>query len=270
MPRVSVVMPAYNAAPFIAESVASLLSQDFTDFELIVVDDGSTDATADLIESIDDPRVRLARNPVNVGIAASRNRGVELSRGEYVAWQDADDVSAPTRLSRQVALLDARPEVVIVGGFLHFFGRGRESVRRYAPDDATVRARIFRYSPVAQPAAMVRRSALITAGPYDSAMEPSEDLDMSFRLGSLGAFANVQEVVLHYRESRGSATFTRLRQIERNTLQMRRTYARHDAYTMTNLDRCYNAAQRASMSLLPAALRTRMFNRLRNTPIPDR
>ena len=263
-PRVSVLTPAFNAAATLRESVASIQAQTFEDLEILVVDDGSTDATLDVAHAVaaGDPRVRVLQNPENVGIAASRNRCVAEASADLVAWQDADDISMPRRIEQQLAVLDDDPRVGMVGGFLLFFGAGPPSVRRYAADDASIRAQIFRHSPVAQPAAMVRRAALEAAGPYSSRFEPAEDLDMAFRIGVDAHFANVQDVVLRYRESTTSATARRLRKIEQDTLRIRWA-ARKLGYRMTAGDLAYNVAQALTMPMPPAA-RLALFKRIRN------
>ena len=265
-PRVSVVIPAYNAERVLEEAVRSILVQSYTDFELLVLDDCSSDGTLALARALaaEDHRIRVVANDTNLGIAGNRNAGVQLARGELIAWQDADDISLPHRLEHQVDFLDQHPEVGMVGGFLQFFGGRRETVRRYAEDDAALRRAIFRYSPVAQPAAMIRRELLLRVGPYSSTLE-AEDLDMSFRLGRVSAFANLQEVVIRYRENPTSATFTRLRKIERDTLHIRRMNAGRD-YRMTALDRVYNGVQALSAALMPPRLRIELFNLLRNRP----
>lgn len=114
-PRVSVLITTYNAASFIRETIASVLGQTFTDFELVVVDDGSTDATVAILASIEDPRLRILRTPRNLGIVGARNFGYRTLRGAYVAPLDHDDVWRPTRLAAGVAILDAQPETVFVG-----------------------------------------------------------------------------------------------------------------------------------------------------------
>ena len=106
-PEVSVIMPTYNSAPFVAESVAGVLAQTFTDLELILIDDGSTDGTLDLTEALAraDARVRLLRTPVNGGAAESRNLGISEARGRFIAFCDSDDVWRPRKLERQIALM---------------------------------------------------------------------------------------------------------------------------------------------------------------------
>ncbi len=114
-PRVSVLMPAYNAAGTIREAIDSALAQTLSDLEVVVVDDGSRDETAQIVASYADPRVRLLRNPKNLGMPATRQRGADAARGEYLAILDSDDRAHPTRFERQAAWLDAHPRCAVVG-----------------------------------------------------------------------------------------------------------------------------------------------------------
>jgi glycosyltransferase involved in cell wall biosynthesis len=265
---VSVVIPAYNAEPFLADAIDSILTQSYPHLELIVIDDASTDGTWEIARRAAerDTRVRAHRNPRNLGIAGNRNRGVALAAGTYLAWQDADDVSMPTRLERQVQYMEAHPGVAIVGGYIELFrGTRTLGVRRYPEDDASLRRCIFRYSPIAQPVAMLRLDALRTVGEYDLRYPPAEDLDMTFRLGQRYALGNVPEVLLRYRESDASATFTRLRDIEISTVAIRRRYRSAPGFRMTWGDALYNAAHRLSIHLVPAPVKIRLFNLWRNT-----
>jgi glycosyltransferase involved in cell wall biosynthesis len=270
-PLVSVVIPAYNAAPFLADAVRSILEQTYPHFEILVIDDASTDDTWTVAQRCADAdaRVRIHRNPRNLGIAGNRNRGVALARGKYLAWQDADDISMPTRLEKQVRLLEAHPDVAIVGGYIELFrGTTTLGVRKYAPDDASLRRCIFRYSPVAQPVAMLRLDALRSVGEYDLRYPPAEDLDMTFRLGEHHRLANVEEVLLRYRESDASATFTRLRKMESHTVAIRRHYSTSPAYHMTWGDWLFNLAHRASIRLVPPRLKIRLFSLWRDSAGP--
>jgi len=267
-PLVSVVIPAYNAAPFLAEAVHSILAQTYQHLEIIVIDDASTDGTWEVAQRCAeaDPRVRIYRNAQNLGIAGNRNRGVTLARGKYLAWQDADDVSMPARLEKQVRLLESHPDVAIVGGYIELFrGPTTLGVRKYAPDDASLRRCIFRYSPIAQPVAMLRLNALRAAGEYDLRYPPAEDLDMTFRLGQHHRLANVEEVLLRYRESEASATFTRLRKMEVSTVAIRRHYSGSPAYHMTWGDWLFNLAHRASIWLVPPRVKIRLFSLWRDS-----
>ena len=113
MPKISVIMPAYNAERYIREAIDSILRQTWSDFELIIIDDGSTDSTAAIIAGYTDNRIRFCPNAQNMGVAATLNRGLELACGAYVARMDADDISLPERFAKQAAYLDAHPNVTV-------------------------------------------------------------------------------------------------------------------------------------------------------------
>jgi glycosyltransferase involved in cell wall biosynthesis len=265
---VSVVIPAYNAERFLPAAVDSILGQSFREFELIIVDDCSTDATWDIAQryASGDARIRVYRNARNLGIAGNRNRGVSLAAGRYLAWQDADDISLPTRLEKQARFLDAHPEVAIVGAYIELFrGDVTLGVRRYPADDATMRRCIFRYSPLAQPAAMIRLDALRGVGDYDLRYPPAEDIDMTFRLGRHHRLGNIEEVLLRYRESEGSATFTGLRKIEMSTVAIRLRNRRAPGFHMTVGDALYTALHCCSIWLVPPRWKIRAFNLWRNS-----
>jgi glycosyltransferase involved in cell wall biosynthesis len=262
-----VITPAYNAASYIAAAVESVLAQTYREFEYIIVDDCSTDGTYEIIARYAEQYgcIKVVRNSVNLGIAGSRNRGLSLARGKYVMWQDADDVSLPYRMKEQVDLLERNPDVGIVGGGLRFFGHeGENRQRHYLTDDAAMRKIIFRYSPVAQPAAMVRKSVLDRCGEYR--YPPTEDLDMLFRIGRISKFANLNKIVLNYRESPTSATYSRLRLMERNTLRIRmRNLWR--GYSISSLDLLFNVLHMAALYLVPARTKLWLFSRLRDRRI---
>jgi glycosyltransferase involved in cell wall biosynthesis len=268
MPDISVVVPAYNAAPYLPAALDSILQQSFQSFEIVVIDDCSKDSTWAVIQqyAARDQRIRPYRNERNLGIAGNRNKGVSLATGRYIAWQDADDISLPTRLEKQFRFLEEHPEVGIIGGFLEIF-RGDDivGVRKYPPDDASLRRCIFRYSPIAQPAAMLRAEALRRAGEYDRRYPPAEDIDMTFRIGEHYALANLQEVVIRYREIESSATFTRLRKMELSTLEIRWKHSRSARYPISPVDVLYNAAHFVSVWIVPPKLKIRAFNWWRNS-----
>src|SRR5579864_8737730 len=117
-PKVSVLLAVHDGEPYVHEAVRGVLKQTFREFEFLVVDDASTDNTVAIVDSFADPRIRILRNEHNLGQVPSLNRGLLEARGEYVARIDADDVSLPRRLERQVALLDAQPEVALVGAWM--------------------------------------------------------------------------------------------------------------------------------------------------------
>lgn len=267
-PLVSVLMPAYNAEKYIAEAIESILSQTFKDFEFIIVDDASTDNTWKIIQEYakKDERISIYRNEKNLYIAENRNRLVNLAKGKYIAWQDADDVSMPVRLKKQSHFLEKNPQVGIVGGYLQFFDeKGTKSIRKYAISDKELRKNIFRFSPVAQPTAMIRKKCFEKVGLYNPKYPPAEDIDMSFRIGTFYEFANLPQITLKYREHLNSATFNKLKKIELSTLEVRRKNKGKNGYNMTLIDHIYNLLQYVSIFVLPGRIKIALFNAIRNS-----
>lgn len=266
--KVSVLTPAYNAEGFIGLAIESILKQTYSDFEYIIIDDCSTDGTWKLIQkySKKDKRIKIARNEKNLYIAGARNTLIKRASGKYIVWQDADDISEPNRIEHQFNYLEKHPEVGIVGGFLEFFDEsGVKGLRKYAATDNELRKRIFRFSPVAQPAAMIRREVFEKVGIYDLRFPPAEDLDMSFRIGKFFKFANLQEVVIKYRETLTSATFTRLKKIEKTSIAIRYSYMNDPAYKVSFVDKVYNLLHYFSIFLIPPKLKIWLFNQIRNS-----
>lgn len=267
-PLVSVLTPAYNAGSYLAQTIEGVLNQTYENFEFIIINDCSTDNTYEIAKSYaeKDRRVRLVDNKENLGIAGNRNKAISLAKGEYIVWQDADDISVPTRIEKQVAFMENHPEVGICGGYLRFFdSTGVLGVRKYEAEDRLLRQTIFRFSPVAQPAAIIRKSAVDYAGKYDLAVVPAEDLDMSFRIGIKYKFANIPEVLVEYREHPNSATFSKLKKMELNTIKIRNKYANAPGYCMTVADKLYNFAHFASIFIIPPRTKIWLFSKIRNS-----
>jgi glycosyltransferase involved in cell wall biosynthesis len=119
MPLVSVVMPLFNAEKYVGDAVESVLNQSYTNFELIIINDASTDKSAACVQGIVDRRIVIVENENNLGIVASRNRGLALAKGKYIAVLDSDDIALPNRLEKQVAFLEANPAYGICGSYYH-------------------------------------------------------------------------------------------------------------------------------------------------------
>ena len=156
-PKISVMMIVYNAEKFIREAIESILNQTFSDFEFIILDDHSTDNSYEIINEYAkrDNRILVLHNEKNLGIAESRTKCIKFAKGKYIAIADADDISIPTRLEKQLKYLEEHKEYGVVGSFLELFDSETGKTigfRRYHKDDAKLRKRIFIYSPIAQPA----------------------------------------------------------------------------------------------------------------------
>jgi Glycosyl transferase family 2 len=211
MPRVTVLMSVYNGERFLGEAVAGILSQTYTDFELLIVDDGSTDGSRALASSFEDPRIRLLVNSRNLGLARSLNRGLEVARGEYVARQDADDFSEPERLAKQVAYLDEHPETALVGsGYTEVDSDGAEIGRRELPRDyREILWSLGFYCPFVHSAVMFRRSVVPgVVGPYDESLVYSMDYELWRRVAARLPVANLGDTLVRHRTNPWSMTST--------------------------------------------------------------
>ncbi len=263
---VSVIIPTYNGEKYIAEAIESILNQSFPDFELIIIDDASKDNTWGIVKRYAkmDARIRPFKNETNLGFAENRNKAIRLAHGEYIVWQDQDDVSFPTRISIQLALMKSNKEIGAVGGFMEIFDEKRNyGIRTYPEGDRELRKMIFKFSPVALPASMIRKDALLLVGGYDTQFSPAGDLDMSFKIGTSYKLANVPELVIRYRMHQNSATFQNLRRIELDTIRIRLKYANNPHYKPKLLDYLYNVVHYVSAWIIPPRLKIGLFNLLR-------
>lgn len=207
MPRATVLMPVYNGEAFLRAAVESILAQTFTDFELLVIDDGSADGSADIVASYADPRVRLVRNDSNLGLVATLNRGIELARGAYIVRMDCDDVSLPERLQLQVEFMEAHPEVGVCGAWYLEFGDGVRRTTRCAPDHESIRCGTLFNPVVGHPTVILRRELLLENGlRYDAEFRHAEDYRLWADALRSCRFANIPEVLLHYRLHPGQVT----------------------------------------------------------------
>ncbi|MBS1966366.1 MAG: glycosyltransferase [Chloroflexi bacterium SZAS-1] len=201
-PAVTVLMPVYNAAAYLAAALDSVLKQTFADFELLAIDDGSTDDSGALLASYAarDARLRVVPGERNLGLIARLNQGLELARGRYIARMDGDDLCLPTRLARQVALLDAQPNVALCGSWVQTFGDAATRIERYPSDDAGIRCELLFRNVLAHPATMLRRACIIRhALWYDPTFIHAEDYALWIQIANYGQIVNIPEVLVHYR-----------------------------------------------------------------------
>lgn len=232
-PLVSVIMPAYNAEKYISEAIESILNQTFKDFEFIILDDASTDNTGEIIREYadKDQRIVSVKNEKNLYIAGNRNKGISLARGKYIVWQDADDISKSHRIYELVKKMESDKNVGICGSYIGLFNeKGIQDVRTYPSSDFKIRSAIFKFSPVAQPAAIVRKAVLDDVGCFDPDYPPAEDLELSFRIGVKYKFANIPEVLILYRLHGESATYKNMKTIVKNTIKARMRFIDNPSY----------------------------------------
>lgn len=205
LPAVTVLMPVHNGAEQLPAALASVLAQDFADFELLVVDDGSTDATPSILAGCRDPRLRVLRLE-RTGLVGALNRGLDEARGDLIARLDADDEMLPGRLGRQVAQFRDDPQLVAGGSDYLLFGAA-EGLVRTPRHDRDCRAHLVFGSPIAHPAAMLRAHVLRAHGVrYRVEYPHAEDFKLFSELAGVGALANLAEPGLRYRVHPGQVS----------------------------------------------------------------
>ncbi len=202
MPRVSVIMPCYNEEKNVKEAVESILNQTFTDFELIIIDDCSTDGTFGILEYYEkkDKRVRILKNSSNIGVAASANIGIKNSYGTYIARMDADDFSLPERLEKQYRYMERNQEVVLLGTFCkNVDGLGSKKLVSFPQEDEGIREYMKRDNPFIQSSTMFKK--IVSGGLVQYRdMQVYEDYDLWIRLGSFGEYHILGEVLVERKE----------------------------------------------------------------------
>lgn len=259
-PRVTVVIPAFNAAQFIGEAIESILIQSYENWELLVIDDCSKDETFEIASKYQcvDERIKVIRNEVNSGPGACRALGVTISSGKYISWLDAGDIADPDRLRLQVNFLENNPKVGVVGGsILLFDDSGNFKLRSYDQDDYSLRRKIFRQNPVASPASTYRHEVFTEIGNFKD-LRVCEDLEMLLRTGTRWNFANLEQIVIKYRQTNNSVTQSSLRKMELTALNLRMTYRQDIAYKFTVLDVVFNLGQVITL-FMPVKLRLWVF-----------
>lgn len=220
-PRVSVLMPVYNAERYLREAIESILAQTFTDFEFIIVDDGSTDGTADILQEYAsrDERVQIV-SQANRGLTRSLNTSIRLARGELIARMDADDVAIRDRFEQQVRYLEQHPCTTALGGqVLLIDDEGLPIGPEYLPTDheSLVRRLWNGQYPIAHPTAMIRASAMRQVNGYSEEFRVSQDFDLWFRISEIGFLANLDSTLLKYRQHRFSTCTLRAAEQRTNT-----------------------------------------------------
>lgn len=197
-PKITVLMPVYNCELYVKEAVDSILNQTFSDFEFIIIDDASTDSTVSIIKSYNDPRIQLIEKPQNSGYTNSLNNGLSIAKGEYIARMDGDDISLPERFAKQVAFLDANPDVVLCGTVFTIIGT--DIVVTVPENNENIKLAMLKDCCIGHPTVMIRKNTLNKFSlMYDATKEPAEDYDLWTRMLVIGKLHNLQEVLLQYR-----------------------------------------------------------------------
>lgn len=198
---ISVITPVYNGEKFVGSTIASVLNQSFEDFEYILINDASTDSSLDIIRSFDDPRIKVVENEVNSRLVTSRNRGLEIARGKYIALLDHDDIALPNRLERQLAVMEANEDFVLIGSRARYINAADKLVRNPSVHGSQ--------TPEHAHAKLLFRNHFVNSTVFFRQMENkvmfshefqlSEDYDFIERYANLGRVHVINDVLVHYR-----------------------------------------------------------------------
>lgn len=194
-------MPAFNASRYIKEAIESILAQTFTDFELIILNDGSTDDTVSIIKSFSDSRIKLIENEGNKGLAFTRNRLIDVSQGEYIAWLDSDDIAYPNRLQKEVNFLDKNLKHALVASWAKIIDSDSQPngsfIKSYIPNQHLSALLLF-VNYIVQSSVMIRKS-MLPENHYDLAFPPTEDYELWSRIARSYSIHILPEILVDYR-----------------------------------------------------------------------
>ena len=206
-------MSVYNGEKYLSEAIESILNQTFKDFEFLIINDGSTDSSREIILSYDDYRIKLIENDNNIGLTKSLNKGVDIACGKYIARMDADDISMPERLEKQVDFMENHEDIAVCGSCATIInGNDIEYSSFINPETSSeIKVALFFFNPIAHPTAMIRKDVLNAIGNYDPYFEKTQDYNLWYRIYLEDYdFYNFQEKLLIYRNHKTNITNTNL------------------------------------------------------------
>ncbi len=198
-PKISVLTAVYNSAELIRPAIESVLNQTFGDFEWVIINDATPDNSIEIIESYDDPRIKIYHNQTNMGLAASLNKGLDLCTGEYIARMDTDDVCYPNRFEQQVKFMESHPEIAIAGSWVNLTGDWK-GLWKTPVSHEEIQCKLLFNSAIAHPTVIMRKSMLDKFSlRYDDRLKKIQDYDLWVRASQVVKLANIPEVLLDYR-----------------------------------------------------------------------
>lgn len=205
--KVSVVMSVFNGERHLRESIESILNQTFSGFEFIVIDDGSTDKTPEILKEYakKDSRVKAIANKENIGLTKSLNKGIKAAKGEYIARMDANDISVPERLEKQASFMESHPEIGLVGAYAQFIDEKGNYLNRINQPKKLINPRqLFFDSQICHSSIMVRKDILEKIGGYDEKFLYSQDCDLVLRIARISKIAAIPEILILWRNQKNS------------------------------------------------------------------
>lgn len=233
-PKVTVLMPVYNGEPYLRKAIESILNQTFTDFEFLIINDGSVDRTVSIIELYNDPRITLIHNESNLGLVATLNKGLDLARGEYIARMDSDDLCLPERIAKQVLFMDLHPEVGVCGTGYEDMKTGRNIIRPTEHEDI-IEFMLKSGCALAHPTVMIRTAVLRKNRLYyDPDYQQAEDFELWTRMIKVTHLANIPEVLVRHRTHSSQISRKFAQELELKTNQILDLFRKSLNYTHSN------------------------------------
>lgn len=237
-PKISVIMSVYNGARYLKEAIDSILSQTFTDFEFLIVDDCSNDNSPQILEEYakKDNRIRIITNEFNLGLTKNLNKMIKESKGYYIARFDCDDISLPERFTEQVQYLDEHQKCGVVSLWADIIdGQGKYSrTIKYPTSDSDLRNALIQYNPFFHPGIMVRKEVFDSVGLYDESWRFAQDYELYFRIAKKYELGNVSKILLKYRETGGSITGSKNKQQIALVLKAKKKAIKEGQYSKWN------------------------------------
>jgi len=226
-PKITVLMPVYNGEKYLREAIESILNQTFTDFEFLIINDGSTDKSEEIIRSYNDSRIRLVNNESNIGLTKSLNKGLDLAKSEYIARMDADDISLSKRLEIQINFMKKHPEIGIAGTWAKIIGKNK--IIKCPINSEKIRVVFLFKCSLIHPSVIIRKENLKKCFlKYDEKLKQAQDYDLWSRTIKYFLITNIKKILIQYRihnfnvsktqsiTQNKTATQTRIRQIQEN------------------------------------------------------
>lgn len=201
MPKISVVMAVYNGMPYVKEAVGSILNQSYKNFEFIIVNDASTDETLKYLKSLNDKRIKIINNPKNLGLAASLNKALAITKGKYIARMDADDISLSNRLETQLMYLEGHPQIALCGSWAELIDEKgfKVGLKRYPQQPEKIKFILLYYPCIIHPTFFARSEFYAELKGYDPKFDFAEDYELLMRARNKFKMANINKTLLKWR-----------------------------------------------------------------------
>ncbi len=233
-PKVTILMSVYNGEKFLKETLESILSQTFSNFEFIIIDDASTDKTASILKEYTkkDNRIRIIKNKKNIGLTRSLNKGIKSSQGKYIARIDAGDIALPVRIEKQIKFMKDNKEIGLLGTNYFEVNKKGKIIREISlpTNNKNIKKELIKKNPFAHPTVLIRKLVLNKTGLYDEKLKLSQDYELWFRISQVSNLANLPEPLTKVRKTKKSLSFQKRKEQAKTGIEIRKKILREGNY----------------------------------------